>query len=274
MLDSFVFENHLGQRFEGLPNGVYLNYSSLRDYAWGYDTLNSRISRFYKKVTSRSLPLVICANSGEEAYAAMNRLHELAERDIEARKPGRVYINGYYTTGYITQSKKSKYLIEERFCKNQLTFVSDDPNWYRETLYSFQPESGTAVVTGADYPYDYSYDYAMSFNGKDIPLATTSDSAFRLRIYGEAGNPSVSIAGNTYGVSGDIAAGESLLIDSLNKTIVLTQVTGNQVNWFDKRSRDGYIFEPLPPGNLQVAWNNAFGFDLTVIEKRSEPKWI
>lgn len=274
MLDKFIYENHVGQRFEGLPNRVFLNYSSLRDYSWNYDRLNSRISRFYRGITSRTLPLVICTDTAKEAVAVMNRLHELTEKDIQAKKPGKVYVGEYYTTGYITESSKSDYLISERFCKNQLTLLSDDPNWYRETSYSFLPGSRGIVATGADYPYDYSYDYAMSFPGEKITLDTICDNAFKLRIYGEATNPVIAISGHIYTISGSIDAGESLLIDSLNKTIVLTTAAGKSVNWFDKRGRDSYIFEPIPSGKSTVEWNGTFGFDLTTIEKRSEPKWI
>jgi hypothetical protein len=83
----------------------------------------------------------------------------------------------------------------------------------------------------------------------------------------------VTIAGNVYAVNGSISAGETLLIDSLNKTITLTTAAGNQINWFDKRNREHYIFKPIPPGQNVVGRNGDFGIDLTVIEKRSEPKW-
>ena len=73
--------------------------------------------------------------------------------------------------------------------------------------------------------------------------------------------------------SGTIGAGESLLIDSPSKTITLTKASGEKVNWFDNRSRESYIFQPIPPGQNIVERNGDFGIDLTVIEKRSEPKW-
>lgn len=75
-------------------------------------------------------------------------------------------------------------------------------------------------------------------------------------------------------LDGTISAGESLLIDSLTKTITLTKADGTKENWFDKRNRDSYIFQEIPPGQNTVVWNDYFGFDLTIIEKRSEPKWI
>lgn len=137
MLEKFVFENHLGQRFEGLPNGVYLNYNDLRDYSWSYDSINNRISRFYRSLKNRKLPLVVKCSSDEEAVAVKNRLHELAEADIEAKIPGKIFVGDYYTSGYITASTKSNYLITKQLCYIELTLTSDDPAWYREQTYAF-----------------------------------------------------------------------------------------------------------------------------------------
>ena len=123
--DSFIYENHLGQRFE--EDCVYLNYSDLRDYSWSCDTMNSRISRFYRSITERKLPLVIVGKTGDEATEIKNRLFEIAEADIMAMIPGKIYSGEYYTQGYITASAKSKYLINKRFSKIDLTLTSDDP---------------------------------------------------------------------------------------------------------------------------------------------------
>ena len=273
MLDKFIFENHLGQRFEGIPNGVYLNYSDLRDYSWSFDTINNRISRFYRDTTSRKIPLVVYCKSGDEAVSVMNRLHELAETDIVEMIPGKIIVGDYYTTGYITASVKSNYLIRRKYCKIELTLTSDDPAWYREHTHQFLPGTESGFIGGTDYPFDYRYDYALSMNGRKIVCNSVGSSAFRLLIYGEATNPAVVINGHTYTVNGTIAKGETLLIDSLNKTITLTTASGKKINWFDKRGREEYIFEPLPAGQSTVAWSGAFGFDLTVVEKRSEPKW-
>lgn len=126
---------------------------------------------------------------------------------------------------------------------------------------------------GADHPYDYGYDYAISVNGRMIQCDSVGKNEFRVLIYGPAANPNITIGGHKYAINGTIAEGESLLIDSISKTIMLTTATGTKVNWFDKRVRDSYIFEPIPAGNHAVLWSGAFGFDLTVIEKRSEPRW-
>lgn len=275
MLDNFIYEDHLGRLFNGLENKVYLNYSDLRDYSWSYDTINSRISRFYRPVTNRKIPLVIYCGSDKEAITVKNRLLELAETDIEARLPGKIYIGNYYTNGYITASKKSDYLVTKRLCKLDLTLTSDDPAWYREQRYPFAPHSDNIIDVGGgtDHPYDYPYDYAVTLKGRNIVCDSIGSNAFKLLIYGEAVNPSVVIGGHTYTIRGTVGAGETLLIDSLTKTITLITATGTRVNWFDKRDRENYIFEPIPAGTHTVSWLGSFGFDLTVIEKRSEPRW-
>lgn len=276
MLDKFIFENHLGQRFDGLSNGVFLNYNDLRDYSWSYDTINNRISRFYMGTKNRKIPLIVKGKTDAEATAIKNRLHELAEADIQAKIPGRIFIGDFYSKGYITSSVKSNYLVKKRLCNIELTLTSDDPAWYREQTHSFLPdsESGSSGVGGGhDFPHDYKYDYALSLAGRSIFCGTVGSNAFRLVIYGEAVNPSVVINGHIYSINGTIGKGESLEIDSLDKTIALTTASGGKVNWFDKRGRDSYIFEPVPAGQATVSWLGSFGFDLTVIEKRSEPLW-
>lgn len=274
MLDNFIYEDHHGRSFIGLDNGVYLNYNTLRDYAWSYETINGRISRFYQGVTSRTIPLVVCCDSEAEAVAVKNRLLELAEADVVARLPGKIHIGDYYISGYITGSKKSKYLITKRFCEVDLTLVSEDPTWYREHSYQFvSGGDSTTSYGGFDYAYDYAYDYGQRMSGRSISCDSVGDNAFRIKIYGVAINPTIIIGGHIYSVECTVGIGENLVIDGLNKTITLTTATGAKVNWFDKRGRENYIFQPIPSGVHMVNYNSAAAFDLTIIEKRREPKW-
>lgn len=274
MLEKFIYETHSGLRFEGLANGVYLNYNDLRNYSWSYDTINSRISRFYRSVTSRKLPLVIKCDSAEKAIAVKHRLLDLCETDIEAKIPGKIFVGDCYTTGYITASSKSEYLITKQYCKLELTLTSADPTWYRDQTYVFNPNQLNVSGTGIDYPFDYNFDYKGFSVGKNIVVDSVRGNAFKMRIYGYAENPSVSIGGHTYSVSGVVGENENLFIDSLSKTITLTTASGSKMNWFDRRNRESYIFELIQPGQVDVTWSGSFAFDLTIIERRSEPRWI
>lgn len=276
MLENFIYENHLGQRFIGLDNGVFLNSNELRDYTWDYDVINNRISRFYRSVSSRKLPIMICCDSTEEANRVRNRLLELAEADVDAMLPGKIYTGEYYTTGYITESKKSDYRTHGRFCSIDLVLTSQDPTWSRETVHVFgsSDEGASASRSGFDFPFDYDYDYSVSTASRQVVCDTIKSSKFKLKIYGEATDPAVMINGHAYKVNGMIRAGETLLVDSLNKTITLTTASGSKVNWFANRDRHDYVFEPIPPGVNNVIYNGSFKFDLTIIEERSEPRWI
>lgn len=275
MLENFIFENHLGQRFVGLDNGVYLNANDLRDYSWSYDIINNRISRFYRSVSTRKLPLLVCCSTTEEANQVRNRLLELAEADIDAMLPGKIFTGDYYTTGFITASKKTDYRTHGRFCRVDLTLTSPDPSWSRETVHVFgsTDEGASASRSGFDFPFDYAYDYSVSTTSRQVVCDTVKSSKFKLRIYGEATDPAVMINGHAYKVNGMVKAGETLLIDSLNKTLTLTTATGSKINWFANRDRHDYIFEPIPPGVNNVIYNGSFKFDLIVIEERSEPRW-
>lgn len=275
MRENFIFENHLGRRFVGIDNGVYLNANELRDYSWDYDVINNRISRFYRGVTSRKIPLLVCCSTVEEANEVRNRLLELAEADIDAMLPGKIFTGDYYTTGFITASKKTDYRTHGRFCKLDLTLTSPDPSWSREEVHVFgSTDSGaSASRSGFDFPFDYDYDYSVSTTSRQVVCDTIKPSKFKLRIYGEVTDPAVMINDHAYKVNGRVKAGETLLIDSLNKTITLTTATGSKVNWFANRDRHDYIFEPIPPGVNNVIYNGSFKFDLIVIEERSEPRW-
>ena len=275
MLENFIFENHLGQRFEGLVNGVYLNSNDLRDYRWNYDIINNRISRFYRSTTDRKLPLTVICKTDAEAVKVKNRLMEIADVDIEAMLPGKIIVGEYYTRGYITASVKSDYMNKKRLCKIVLTLTSEDPVWYREETYSFFANGatqGSGSGVGKDYPWEYQREYVKPHSAS-VTCNSVRDNAFVMKIYGEITDPIVSIGGHSYAVNGTVKAGETLLINSLTKTITLNKATGEKENWFDMRDRSNYIFEPIPPGKHLVLKNGSFGVDLTVIEKRSEPKW-
>lgn len=275
MLENFIYENHLGQRFIGLENKVYLNSNELRDYSWDYDLINNRISRFYRAPKGRKLPLVVCCATEEEAADVKNRLLDIAEIDVESMKPGKIYTGEYYTTGYITESKKKDYRIHGRFCSIDLVLTSSDPAWCMDKTYTFggSQGAGQAGPSGTDYPFEYKYDYSVTTNSRQIVNDTVRGSKFRLKIYGEVTDPTVMINGHEYRVNGMVKAGESLVIDSQTKTITLITATGAKLNWFNNRGRLDYIFEPIPPGLSNVLYNGSFKFDLTVIEERSEPKW-
>lgn len=64
------------------------------------------------------------------------------------------------------------------------------------------------------------------------------------------------------------------IVDSASAAIVKTAQDGTQTNLFNDRNKESYIFEKIQPGVNSVTWDGSFNFSVTILEERSEPKWI
>ena len=99
-------------------------------------------------------------------------------------------------------------------------------------------------------------------------------SNFIITIFGHVYNPTLYIGGHKYSVKVTVGENEYLTIDSMNKTIVLTKDNGEQINCFNDRDRDSYIFEKIPSGvSVVTSEHEVLQFNLTLLEERGEPKW-
>lgn len=275
MLESLKYKNHMGEVIDFGQSGIYVSSNDLHDYSWTVTQKNDRISAFKRSVATRTLPVVIFCQTAEDGVAARNRLLEVAEKDVLAKKPGRIIVGDYYFSCYVTGSKKSNYLATRRRMEAKLTLVSDAPYWARESEFSFDTgtDSGSAAV-GENYALlDYPFDFAGTNQLSTFVNPNFVGSNFRLIVYGEAVNPTVYIGGHKYQVSCTVGANEYLTIDSVAKTIIVTQVDGTVVNHFKDRSRDSYIFEKIPSGKVDVSWDGTLRMTLVLLEERSEPKW-
>lgn len=275
MLEQLKYINHQNEVFEFGKDGIFVESNDLRDYEWEVTTKNNKISAFTRGVASRTLPVVIICRTEAEGIAAKNKLLEIAEKDIYAKQPGRIVIGNYYFKCFVTKSQKSNYLLAKRHLKETLTLTSDFPYWVKETRISFR----TAVSTYAnrqrnlDFPHDYPIDYASDFQSSQLNNTGFVASSFRMMIYGPCVDPTVYIAGHAYQVNCDVGENEYLTIDAATKRIYLTQNDGTEINVFNSRNRDSYIFEKIPPGNSNVSWDGDFSFDVVLLEERSAPKW-
>lgn len=163
-----------------------------------------------------------------------------------------------------------------------LTVATDYPQWIKETLTSFC-KNGSVILEvdkedaaerrNLDFQVDFPYDYMSEMKGKTLNNTGFAGVNFRLIIYGAAVNPVIYIGGHCYQVDCHVEENEYLTIDSIAKTILLTKRDGSVENHFHQRNRDSYIFEKIPAGANTVTWNKAFGFDIVLLEERSEPKW-
>lgn len=203
-----------------------------------------------------------------------NRLAAAAEYDIRNLSEGRLIYGDYSIGCLVTESDTGISSSRPNRTDVRMIFHCPYPFWSRTEKYSFPKIIDHADSTGMDYPYDYPYDYASRKSGR-ISLQNNAHykSHFRMTIWGPVNNPSVEIGGHTYGINGQIIAGERIEIDSRKKSI-LKIGSKISVNWFGKRRKEESVFEEIPAGNNSVSWDGTFGFDLVLNDERSEPPWV
>lgn len=274
MLEKFTYTNHMNEVLEFGKDSLYVNENDLRDFAWDITSKNDRISDFKKGIVSKTIPVILKCNSEAEGLIMRNRLFEVFEKDVLARKHGRLQIGDYYLRCYVTGSKKTQYLISKEYMLVTLTVQTDHAEWIKETTTNYDARVNDSS-THLDYPYDYEFDYKNGFAEMDVNNTSLIASNFILTISGYVDNPTIYIGEHEYAVNVRVEAGEYLTINSADKTIVLTKNDGKQVNCFNQRNKDSYVFEKIPVGdNPIIAASSSLQFSITLLEERSEPTWI
>ncbi len=274
MLEKFTYTNSLGETLEFGKDCLFVNENDLRDFAWSITSKNDKISSFKKGIVSKTIPIVLKCESESEGIYLRNRIFEVFEKDVLTKNYGKIHIGEYYLRCYITGIKKTQYLVNANYMVVSATVQTDVPEWIKETttIFSVNNESTEEYL---DYPYDHPHDYKNDLaNGKITNTGLTA-SNFILTIFGNVQNPTLYIGGHEYAVNVAVDTGEHLTIDSINKTILLNKADGQVVNCFNNRNKDSYIFEKIPVGtNTITSPNDQINFNITLLEERSEPKWI
>lgn len=276
MLEQLKYINHLGEELDFGQDGIYVNENDLYDFTWNVVSVNEKISGFSRPTQTRYLPARIACASKADGISKRNKLFEIPEKDVLANVYGRLYANGYYCECFVTESKKARYNISERYMEATLGITTDRPYWIRENLVEIRKDDDWqfAPNTGIDFPFDFPFDLGVSV-ARTIDKRNEAfyESGFRMEIKGKAINPTVYINEHEYQVNISLAANKTLVIDSNAQKIYTVDQRGTQENVFDARGRDEYIFEPIPSGALAIRWDNSFDMDLYLLEERSEPKW-
>lgn len=274
MLDKFTYTNHLGEviTFGDFP--YFANHSDLRDYEWIYD---EDVTKFDRGVVTKSLNVIV---AGSEVYTtkAKDKLYEIFEKDVLAMKKGTFTVGDYHMNAFVYGSKKSDYLTNKNVLVLELNVVTDTPQWQKEdALRFFANTENVGVDYGRDYDTSRAYPYGYIHN--QINTVINNDSffacGFKLIIFGAASNPAIMIGDNLYRVDVEVAKGEHLEIISngSEKTIKLHKNNGTVEDCFAKRYKPQSVFAKIEAGYNTVTWDNSFGFILTLLKERSEPKW-
>ena len=221
---------------------------------------------------------------GEGMRDECARLLALAFGDLESGTPGTYRVGDWSINCYLLKGEAYSSMPEWAGWKVKL--YAPDPVWRRETSVSLPPGSGEDVSGEVlDYPHGYPHDFGVSaLKGSQLLVPGHLPCDLRIRFYGYAVAPYISVAGNIYQVNVTVPDGAYLTVDPLRKSLMagdsvtLTGVYGDVQDVFSKRRRGAegsgsYIFQRVPPGLHQVSWPQSFGVDLTVIERRAALSW-
>lgn len=273
MLETVKYQNHLGEEINFSENGIYVKSSDLHDYAWNHTERGGKITSFKRDVISKKIDLAIACATEAAGIQKRNDLVECFEKDVLAKQPGKIFVNGYYLKCYVTASSKSKYLESMKTMLVSLELLSDEPFWVKEVEATYVRDSTTNELTGIINPLDH-------------------EANFRLTIFGSTTETTISIGGATHGLGYGLEANTQLVIDSITKEVYILK-NGKKNNAFSERYVSyisgsagtmvgGVIkgvlvddtFKKIPSGNSTIGRSESFQWSLILYDERSEPKWI
>lgn len=279
------YKNSSGKILDLMKWPYRIKKSEFLDHEWSYTEKQNegqksggKITGFRKKIEKSKVALDIFAMSKKEYQDAVDYFLEVTESDVLAEVPGRLYVGEYYYSCFIYASEKKQWERMTTYLQNEIKIVSPYPFWCHEETMSFlkyNPVQARSVGNFLKYPYGYPYQYPMPKNVGIIQNDHYAACDFKMIVYGPCTDPAVMISGHLYEVVTTLFENEYMVIDSRNNTVVKFENDGLQKNLFNSRNKDSNLFQKIPSGNCSVLWNtDLFGFDVTLFQERSEPKWI
>lgn len=275
-----VFQNHAGKALPLTRWPLMLqDAEKLLKVSRSYASTERRaegitIDRWFKRGQEFSLTVSVFADSATGFYRLLDELETVTASDISARKPGRLYVNGRsYLPAYLSGWEVVEWEEDAWATDLTLTVLSPYPYWMTETTLTYLPVSAGASERKA-YPYRYPHRYGNSLIRSTLTNPSNAPCGFRMVVFGPCDHPIVYINGHAYDVAVTLTADQYLTIDSREKTIVVTGLDGGKTNCLHLRGRQSYVFQPVPTGTVPITRSDNFGVDVTLIEERSEPRWI
>lgn len=281
---ELIYENSNGKKINLCKLPYQLNIEPVFDYEWDYIKREKRrgniVAGFTKTITTKNLVLHIMAHSKSVRDNAIDEFNSAIENDIYEGTPGKIWIGDWYTYGYIVSAKNEKWQYDKPIIKKTVMLVREQDSWFRTIVKkSYEGDSYTPEPEVWDKNfepnYDFQYDYMTDFD-TSVRLVNPDvlPSNFILNIQGPCEQPEIRIGEQVIQFNTEIPEGAILQVNAVTKKTTMFMPDGTEVNVFGARNADYYIFERIPPGTSAVTWNGAFNWEITLIEERSEPRWL
>lgn len=263
-----------GHKYNLISNGIL--HKKANYHVWAYKVqgtklqYGARVADFAKDPATYETELILTGGE-RQRQALIDALHDDFEADIRSKKSGRIVWGDYYIDCYIIESTTEP-TDRPTQTLNKITIYAPYPYWvqdYKIELFASQETQSTYL----DFPFDFPFDFTAPAIGEmtvksDFPFA----SEFEMVIFGPAVNPHVTINGYGYVLYTTIPSGAYVVIDSRKHTIMQFNTDGTQSNLFNLRNKTDSVFQKIPGGNLNIAWDASFGVNITIHRERSEPR--
>lgn len=255
-----------------------LKSSDIFSHSWEKkDTSSTTLNFFGMEDVEKTLQIATNTKSRQEANEELEKFYRAYEKDVVDSVEGRLYFGKYYLPCNIKGETYSSWDAYKKRQRVDLSVISKKGLWYKDVTKVFGLQEDQEEKTGKDYPHDFPYDYTGTDSQNRFKTDAISDFNFRLQIYGPTGaDPTIIMGGHEYRVFESCRAGESIIIDSREKTIVRRYKDGTIKNIFDQRDKDNYIFQKVKckDGITSVECESNLVFKLTAYVERSRPVWI
>ena len=277
MLDKMRYINSKGESIEFGSFPYFANYNDLRNYTRSYqaDVNGKKLKGFTDKITEKTVPVMVVSPEGKVSEA-LNYLYKVIDYDTRYESKGKLFIGDYFMEGFFYASEKTNYLESKMRTTVQLKFVSESGTWKSIKSYRFiyQDEQEEQTEGFLTYPYDFPYDYKIGAGLMTLNNEADFECNFKMYIFGQVTNPTVTIGGNVYMLETTVYDNEFLLIDSESKTVVRYQPDGTAIDEFNNRDREHNVFNKIPSGASALSHNVPNGITLDIVDDRGEPVWI
>lgn len=276
-LRRLEFDNGLGDIISFSNDELLYQDNDLMAQAWNFNKVQfangvTEITDFYKSDKSFSLTVHLWDVRDEKAYReAVDRLTAVADKNIQTKTFGRLYLNDDYLLCRITGIEHQDWFNPYYQHKIKLTLTADYPMWIHEQniLLTTANSSG-----GKSYPLSYPYSYSARATVNAIRNNHYAESDFKITFYGYAEDPSLIIGGVTYGFdSVTLTSNEYAVYDTFNRQMFKMSNSVKTDLFNNRLTRSGAAYTPLKAGDNALTWGRNFKANVTIYQERSLPAW-
>lgn len=281
---KFYYINSRGEKLDLSDYPYLFQEGDLLDSSWEKDNDKDRYRNIRKTAGEKTFKIAVVpdytkplSERKREYVNAINHIADVFEYDVCNNAYGKLFTDsGYYLSCQILDSNKSDWESDLPYMFNEFKAITEVNYWFKEKTLTFYPVVESSDK-GFEFAFDFPFDYKPSFS---LEKYFTNDSLlpaeFNLLIYGPCENPSITVGTHRYSFHCTLKSTERLEVTARQnaKKVTLITADGERVRYFNCRSKSQSVFEPIPVGTSRISWKGDFAFSLTLIDKRSEPRWL